>query len=36
VRYGGLFDLCSLNTSHQHEKVLARLAVIHRERLMAR
>ena len=36
VRYGGLLDLCSVSPSDQREGVMARFAVIHRERLLTR
>jgi hypothetical protein len=36
IRYGGLFDLVSISPSDQREGVTTRLAVIHRERLLAR
>jgi len=36
VRYGGLFDLCSISQIDERESVLSRFAVIHRERLMVR
>ena len=36
VRFGGLFDLCSISQIDGREGVLARFAVIHRERLMVR
>jgi hypothetical protein len=36
VRFGGLFDLCSISQIDEREAVLARFAVIHRERLMVR
>ena len=36
VRFGGLFDLCSISQIDEREGVLARFAVIHRERLMVR
>jgi hypothetical protein len=36
VRFGGLFDLCSISRNDEREGVLARFAVIHRERLMVR
>jgi hypothetical protein len=36
VRYEGLFDLCSISPSDQREGVVARFAIVHRERLLAR
>jgi hypothetical protein len=36
VRFGGLFDLCSISQIDERENVLARFAVVHRERLMVR
>ena len=36
VRFGGLFDLCSISQNDEREAVLARFAVIHRERLAVR
>jgi hypothetical protein len=36
VRFGGLFDLCSISSTDAREGVVARLAVVHRERLLAR
>jgi hypothetical protein len=36
VRFGGLFDLCSISQIDERENVVARFAVIHRERLMVR
>jgi hypothetical protein len=36
VRFGGLFDLCSISRTDERENVLARFAVVHRERLMLR
>jgi hypothetical protein len=36
VRFGGLFDLCSISQIDEREAVLSRFAVIHRERLMVR
>ena len=36
ARFGGLFDLCSISQVDEREGVLARFAVIHRERLMVR
>jgi hypothetical protein len=36
VRYGGLFDLCSISPSDQREGVRTRFAVVHRERLLVR
>ncbi len=35
VRFGGLFDLCSISSIDEREGVTARFAVIHRERFMA-
>jgi hypothetical protein len=35
VRYGGIFDLCSIGTIDEREGVLARFAVVKRERLAA-
>jgi hypothetical protein len=34
VRFGGLFDLCSISQVDERETVLARFAVIHRERFL--
>ena len=34
VRFGGLFDLCSISQIDARENVLARFAVVHRERLL--
>jgi len=36
VRFGGLYDLCSINQFDERENVLARFAIVHRERLMVR
>jgi hypothetical protein len=36
VRYGGLFDLCSISPVDQREGVRTRFAIVHRERLLAR
>ena len=36
VRYGGLLDLCSISSDDQREGVVARFAVVHRERLLTR
>jgi hypothetical protein len=36
VRFGGLFDLCSISQIDERENVLARFAVVHRERLTVR
>jgi hypothetical protein len=36
ARFGGLFDLCSISLEDEREGVLARFAVIHRERLLVR
>jgi hypothetical protein len=36
ARFGGLYDLCSISQIDEREGVLARFAVIHRERLMVR
>lgn len=36
VRFGGLYDLCSISQFDERENVLARFAVVHRERLMVR
>jgi hypothetical protein len=36
VRFGGLFDLCSISQIDERENVPARFAVVHRERLMLR
>lgn len=36
VRFGGLFDLCSISEIDEREGVLARFAVIHRERFAVR
>lgn len=36
VRYGGLLDLCSISPADQREGVVARFAVVHRERLLTR
>jgi hypothetical protein len=36
IRFGGLFDLCSLSQVDERETVVTRLAVIHRERLGVR
>jgi hypothetical protein len=36
VRYGGLLDLCSISPADQREGVMARFAVVHRERFLAR
>lgn len=35
VRYGGIFDLCSISVMDEREKVVARFAVVRRERLAA-
>jgi hypothetical protein len=34
VRFGGLFDLCSISQIDEREGVLARFAIVHRERLL--
>ena len=36
VRFGGLYDLCSISQFDERENVLARFAIVHRERLMVR
>jgi hypothetical protein len=36
VRYGGLLDLCSISPADQREGVMARFAVVHRERFLVR
>jgi hypothetical protein len=36
VRYGGLFDLVSISPDDQRESVMARFAIVRRERFMAR
>ena len=36
VRFGGLYDLCSISQIDERENVLARFAIVHRERLMVR
>ena len=36
ARFGGLYDLCTISQIDEREGVLARFAVIHRERLMVR
>jgi hypothetical protein len=36
VRFGGLYDLCSISHIDERENVLVRFAVVHRERLMVR
>jgi hypothetical protein len=36
VRYGGLLDLVSVSPDDQRERVITRLAIIHRERLLTR
>jgi hypothetical protein len=36
VRFGGLFDLCTISQIDERENVLARFAVVHRERLLVR
>lgn len=36
VRFGGLHDLCSISQFDERENVLARFAIVHRERLMLR
>jgi hypothetical protein len=36
VRFGGLFDLCSISQIDERENVLVRFAVVHRERLLVR
>jgi hypothetical protein len=33
VRFGGIFDLCSINRVDEREGVIARFAVVRRERL---
>jgi hypothetical protein len=35
VRYGGIFDLCSISVMDEREKVVARFAIVKRERLAA-
>lgn len=35
VRYGGLYDLCSISRTDQREGVVARFAVVRRDRLVA-
>jgi hypothetical protein len=36
VRFGGLYDLCSISQFDDRENVLVRFAIVHRERLMVR
>jgi len=36
VRYGGLLDLCSISSADQREGVMARFAVVYRERFLVR
>jgi hypothetical protein len=36
ARFGGLYDLCSISEGDEREGVLARFAVVHRERLTVR
>jgi hypothetical protein len=36
VRFGGLYDLCSISQIDERENVLVRFAIVHRERLMVR
>jgi hypothetical protein len=36
VRYGGIFDLCSLGSDDERDRVVARFAVVRRERMAPR
>jgi hypothetical protein len=35
VRYGGIYDLCSISRADEREGVTTRFAVVRRERLVA-
>jgi hypothetical protein len=35
VRYGGLYDLLGVGSDYDSERLIARFAVVHRERMVA-